>query len=318
MQNLPYSKVVDLYIYERRPGRFSTGIRLALDRNQPGYAKLTGMLHHGVVSTAELQASGTNLDSVAELVAAGRLQKISRGWYATALAPPEMIRAVQLGGRLGCLSGCAVHGLWVPPDRSTHVILNPGRSIPRTEGVIFHRVSTPCHSAVASLEDCLAQVIRRHDPETALIVLESAIERSLMSVTDTKALIREAPVKYQRGLQQLRLGAGSGSETRVRLFFQRRNVRVRSQVFIPGVGSVDLVAGNSLIVESDSEAHHSRTRDYAEDRRRDLAARELGYETVRLSYHQIWTTWDQTQTVLAADLATGRHRRLPRGLVISR
>lgn len=271
-------------------------------------------MHHGVISATELLASGVDKKATAELVNSGRLQKIRRGWFAAALAPAEIVRAVQLGGRLGCLSGCKVHGLWVPFDRLTHVLLNPGDNAPPMDGVVFHRVAKACRGAVAPLEECLSQVIHRHDAETALVALESAIERTLLTLTDVEMLISQAPVKKQRGLSLLQLGAGSGSETRVRLFFQRRNVQVRSQVTIPGVGRVDLVAGNSLIVESDSDAHHSNSRDYAEDRRRDLAARELGYTTIRLSYHQIWFAWEQTQAVLAAELATGNHRRLPRAL----
>src|SRR5690606_25919148 len=109
-------------------------------------------------------------------------------------------------------------------------------------------------------------------------------------------------------------GAQSGSETRLRVFFQRRNVPVATQVPIPGVGHVDLLVGQSLIVEADSQAHHSRPRNVAADRERDLTGRQLGFRSLRLSYEQIWHTWERTQRALATELRLRHHRKPPRPL----
>lgn len=140
------------------------------------------------------------------------------------------------------------------------------------------------------------------------MVLESAVQKALLSDDDAHALIREASVHKRRTLQFFDGSAGSGSETRVRLFLQQHRFNVRPQQKIAGVGAVDLLVGKSLIIECDSAAHHT---DHREDRRRDLAARELGYSTVRLSYSQIHRTWSKTQAKVLRILRTGKHLAPP-------
>ncbi|TBW20739.1 DUF559 domain-containing protein [Arcanobacterium bovis] len=76
--------------------------------------------------------------------------------------------------------------------------------------------------------------------------------------------------------------------------------------------------GISLIVECDSAAHHSQYDRYRNDRRRDLAALALGYHVIRLSYEQIWDTWDETQKVLSNTLKARIHHQLTRVPVASR
>lgn len=44
----------------------------------------------------------------------GELTRVARGWYALPFANDQVMRAIRLGGRLGCLSGCDFYGLWVP------------------------------------------------------------------------------------------------------------------------------------------------------------------------------------------------------------
>ncbi|GAA4899226.1 type IV toxin-antitoxin system AbiEi family antitoxin domain-containing protein [Tessaracoccus lubricantis] len=267
----------------------------------------------GVYSIHELRDGGMTEDEIKELAVSERLTRLGRGWYAQGpLANSDAIRAVRLGGRLGCLSGCKAHGLWVPPDPSLHVLLNPGTRRPGTKpGVEFHRASVSCPTAVTPLEECLSQVLQRHDPETALIVMESALNLKLLSEADIRSLIAAAPARQQRRLQHFMPGAQSGSETRIRLWFQRHNVPVKPQAHIPGVGHVDLLVGNSWIIEADSHAHHSSSSAQEVDGERVLTARELGYDTDRLTYGHIWNTWDRTMRFLTGRVATRKHLQPP-------
>lgn len=163
------------------------------------------------------------------------------------------------------------------------------------------------------MEDCLIHAARHHDAETALILVESALNRKLLSSVGSQDVIAQLPVKRRHDMRFLS-EAESGSETRVRLFFQRRNVPVRPQVWIEEVDRVDLLVGDRLLIECDSEEHHRSKEDYENDRRRDLAARMQGFEPVRLSYHQIWFDWDATQASLRHLLRARKHirRRRPR------
>lgn len=140
------------------------------------------------------------------------------------------------------------------------------------------------------------------------MVLESAVNKAMLTSEAAETLIREAPVHKQRTLKFFDGDAGSGSETRVRLFLQQHRFHVQSQQQIVGVGAVDLLVGRALIIECDSAGHHS---DHREDRRRDLAARELGYSTLRLSYSQVHRTWSKTSAKLLRILRTGEHLIAP-------
>ena len=271
------------------------------------------MIDPGPYTRAQLKLQGIETKQLTELVAQGRLRRVSRGWYADAFSPEAAIRAVQLGGRLGCLSACKVHGIWVPDSTDVHVVINPGVRLPAQtpKGVQFHRISEPCLSAVAPLEASIAHVLHRHDEETGLVVLESAVNMKRLHVADARGLLADWSIRGARTGQHFSALAQSGSETRLRLFFQRLRVPVQPQALVAGVGHVDLLVGRSWIIEADSERHHSSPSNVAIDRERDLTARELGYIRDRLSYEQIWLRWQRTQSWLTTMLRTRRHLKSP-------
>lgn len=247
---------------------------------------------------------------IRQAISSGRLQRIARGWYAGPLAHPDVVRAIQMQGRIGCLTGCHLHGVWTPRHSEPHVILN--RNGVAGLGVEAHRVrgSLP-RVPLLPLTDCLAQVIRHHDEESALMVLESAVNQGLLPEADASMLIAEAPQSKQRVLRFFDPAAQSGSETRVRLFLQRHRFPVRSQVEIPPIGHVDMLVGKSHILECDSERHHGTPSGQNEDRRRDLVAVDLGYSYSRLSYPQVHDSWSATQEVLLRLFRTQLHLREP-------
>lgn len=236
----------------------------------------------------------------------GRLQRIAMGWFATPLASSNVVGAIRAGGRVGCLTGCALHGVWTPHQRRDHLILPKGKA--RVRGVEAHRAATLPRTAVYPLADCLEQVARHHDPESALMVLESAVNGGKLPVSDARAIIAGMPEHKRRSLDFFDPRAMSGSETRVRLFLQQHRFPVRPQVFVPGSGYVDLLVGRSLIIECDSVAHHS---DPTLDRDRDLNNRLLGYDSLRLSYPQIHQSWPQTSAMLLSVLRTRHHLKPP-------
>ncbi|MHA6512587.1 endonuclease domain-containing protein [Tessaracoccus sp. Z1128] len=254
------------------------------------------------MSKAHLTTLGYDSARIELAIADGGLRKVSRGWFATPQAHQWELEALAAGARVGCLSGCQVHGLWTPQHAEAHFIIGMGSA---SLGSTWHRSPRRLPGiGLFPLSECLAQVIRHHTPEEALMVLESAVHKAMLSSDDAQSLIRGASVHKQRTLQFFDGEAGSGSETRVRLFLQQHRFAVRSQHQIAGVGAVDLLVGRSLIIECDSAAHHT---DHREDRRRDLAARELGYSTLRLSYSQIHKTWSKTSAKLLRILRTGEH-----------
>jgi hypothetical protein len=67
---------------------------------------------------------------------------IRKGWLALPDAPPDLVSAVALGGRLGCVSAAAHLGLWTSPrgaDIHVAVPRHSGRATAHTTaGVIAH------------------------------------------------------------------------------------------------------------------------------------------------------------------------------------
>ena len=88
------------------------------------------------------------------------------------------------------------------------------------------------------------------------------------------------------------------SATIIRLRLRARGIRLRSQVDIPGVGRVDFLVGDRLIIEADSVEHHLPK--YHSDRTRDRVATAMGYLMIRLTYEDVVYHWD---TALADILA---------------
>ncbi len=148
---------------------------------------------------------------------------------------------------------------------------------------------------------------------TAGTTWESACNLRLVSTSTAVELIRECPGTRARQLAAwFDPTSESGTETRVRLFLARRGYKVRSQQPVRGVGRVDLLVGESLIIECDSHAHHTGEANYRLDRARDLSATSSGYRVVRLTWEQVFLTWATTQSLLLAHLRTRRYRWPPR------
>jgi very-short-patch-repair endonuclease len=153
--------------------------------------------------------------------------------------------------------------------------------------------------------------MRHHDVETALIVLESARHLGLIDSTEVSDLIAGAPRRSAPGLSRFDPRSESGTETRVRLFLARLGYGVRPQVVIRGIGRVDLLVGESLIIECDSRAHHTGEETYRRDRERDLVAAALGYRVIRLTWEQVFLDWEATRALLLEHLRTRLYRRPP-------
>ena len=258
-------------------------------------------------STIELQEKGYGRCDIERMVRLGQLVRVGRGWFAQPHADQRVVRAVVVGGRLGCLSALSAYKLWVPDFTGLHVGYGRGRRPRPRPGVEFHFTDQPCPTqAIWPVADCLAQVTRRHDAETALVAFESALYKGLVTDSDIRTTLNTLPLRAQR-IGPFVSTAESGSETRVRYFLQRKNIPVRPQVKIEGVGRVDLLVGTNLIIECDSDEHHRTIEEHQEDRRRDLAARDLGFRVLRLTYAQIWRDWPATRESLLRLIHERRH-----------
>ncbi|SPT75525.1 Uncharacterised protein [Arcanobacterium haemolyticum] len=266
--------------------------------------------------------------SINALCKAGTVVDVGHHWYAFAEElgrglDARVVYAAENGLLIGCLTACEHWGLWTPPSLTTpdtHYIQSRGsnRNQPRTGSVhrqlahgCFGNHLSPARSPqiISPPNDAIEHVLRYHDAETGLIVLESALYQRFIYPNHADAMIGIAQKVKRPILERYELETQSGSETRVRNFLQSRQVSVQPQVFIPQLGRVDLLVGTSLIIECDSQEFHSQPLNVAEDRRRDQVALRLGYTVVRLSYRDVWFQWEKTQEYISNLLKKRVHRR---------
>ncbi|MEE1618460.1 endonuclease domain-containing protein [Brachybacterium sp. J153] len=268
----------------------------------------------------QLEEGGHGRRSIEALLESGAVERLGGGFYGTPGTPPKVRAALLRGNRLTCVDALELYGFWVPRVGCVHEArrrVGPGTG--RTareigEGVVLHAPilrTWPDEHPVLPLLTALEHAVHCLEPRLAAVVLESGLNRGLISGDDAIAVCRSLSRKRRREIFPLSRVAESGTETIVRRALTRRGFVVRPQVAIPEVGRVDLLVGERLVIECDSVAHHAEQAKYTNDRRRDRAARRLGYTVVRLTYEDVMLAWDATLADLLVMLRRGDHR-IPR------
>lgn len=262
-----------------------------------------------VVRSADLLAQGVTRSAIQRAAEHQQIVRLRDGWYALPGADDQVVRAVRSGGVLSCVSALALAGVWRPADdRRVHVRSRRGRvSGEGLRGCSTHlrehapsRAVDPLDCAIRCLVWCLPR-------DEAIACLDSVLHLGLATPTGLRSLLPAGWIGPHLLLDRCDR-AESGSESLVRLRLRRRNLRVRTQVAIPGVGRVDLLVGDRLVIEVDSVAHHTAARHYHADRLRDQRLIERGYRVVRVTWEQVMFEWSQAELTILAVVHRGEHR----------
>ena len=273
----------------------------------------------GIARTSELRAAGFGKRTLAAAVARGDVARARTGLLVLPTLDADAREALSHGGLLACASACRSHGLWVldAHDDRVHTWIaadrHPGRLPidPETGDVsccVFHRDTprgAPDDRRVAVVH-ALAQLLRCRGPEAFFAALESALRQSKLPSSD-RALLRSIVRAEDRWLVDLaRADADSGLESLLRLRLHRLGITLAAQVEIPGVGRVDFVLGDCLILEADGKTHDGETRH--RDRMRDALAMALGFITLRFDYAMIVHDWPLVEAAVVAAVGRRLHR----------
>ncbi|MGU3292961.1 type IV toxin-antitoxin system AbiEi family antitoxin domain-containing protein [Williamsia sp. M5A3_1d] len=261
----------------------------------------------GVVSRAQLIAIGVDDASVRRLIRTGELHRLRPGWFASPWADPQVVEAVRAGGVLTCLAALRRHGLWVPEDRRRlHVrAAHRGSRIP--DACRLHGPIPPPTSAVDDLLCALRHAVLCLDAEGLVVLCDSALNTRLATGEELATALSAAPSRIRSLLDRCDPAAQSGTETMVRLRLRSQNIAVTVQPLIDGVGFVDLLVGERLVIECDSLAHHTGLDGYENDRARDRTLIALGYLPMRLSYRQIVHEWPTCNRAILDVVRRGDH-----------
>lgn len=265
----------------------------------------------GVYSIERLRDLGTSDQERKDMLCAGSLTRVRRGWFASADADVEAVSAVKSGGAVGCVSALRHHGFWIPPGHNRlHVrtrFYREGQPTCMAYGPpapVDHAVDPPL-VALGSAARCLSH-------EDFVIVADSILNTTKWPIGDLRAALKDAPQRVQQLLDRCDVGAQSGSETAVRLRLRSKRIQVQAQPFIRNIGWVDLLVGSSLIIEADSQDFHTKREHYQEDHRRDRIAAVGDYRVLRLTYRDIFFDWDAVFPDIMDLIKRRVHRRRTR------
>ena len=279
----------------------------------------------GLAATHELRTRG---HTRAELAGAVRsdVVRVRKGWYAPREVHPRLLAAARVGGIATCATGLELHGIWVVRDPAVHVRVPANAARLRSpqpaggrlrRGVVVHwldersrdervraLMSTPISRLLRDPLECLEDGLHCMAPELVAASADSLLRADPSLKRVWPSFVRAAPERFRSALQLVDGVCESGIETVFWVRTRALTVPIRRQVEL-GIGRVDFLIGDRLVVEVDGEEFH---RDFEGDRARDAAFSALGYRTLRFSYTQVLEHWNGVLAAVVGALARGDHR----------
>lgn len=279
----------------------------------------------GVLPYSALERAGFSRYAVRAALREDLVIRVRNGWFAVPEAHPDVVSAVRVGGTATATTVTKLHGLWVEDDGRLHV------RVPRSAGRLAsptdrrkpldrdaHRVCVHYSTrdgfdgARDPLTVAIAEMFACADDAAVLATLDSALERKVLP-QDHLDRIRDWMPSTRRSVVDLADPASqSGLETKVRLLLRSKRIHFSAQAFIEGVGRVDFLVGDRLVIEVDGRAFHTGSA-FELDRHRDFELVMRGYLVLRLSYRQVMGDWARTRAAILALVARREHRWAGRG-----
>ena len=297
----------------------------------------------GVLTTAQLLQAGVSRRALDASLAAGKVQRVRRGWIAWQ-ADAAAVAAVRRGGCVSCLSAMEHLGAWQPRGCGGHVRRADGQRDRRTrsssrkksksaagakeaeraksaagaertkhakrtagKGCRPYGANPPVTRAVDDLETAFRCALRCADREQLIAIADSIVHRGLASLDELGTWAASAPREVRRQLDRVEPLAEAGTESMVRLRLLALGIAIEVQHRI-GRRRVDLLIGDRLIVECDSATYHADPEAFQRDRESDRIHLAMGYLVIRLTWEQIHDDWPAIERDILTIVRRGDHR----------
>lgn len=272
----------------------------------------------GIASVRELGVTPSQQRALARAATRGDLIRVRTGVYALPDAPADIVRASQIGGRLTGVSALEHHGLWVPPALASaelHVEARVAVAVRRkcAEGlrvrINWTRERTNPQFGVAPLSSVLGRAAADLPRHFAVAVLDSALRSTPLTRVDLQLDAAAWPPRARAAAALADERSESGTESVLRVLLHEAGIHTTPQAPLPlgGDQRADLLIGDRLLIECDSEAHHAEPASRRADLRRDESLVALGYIVVRLDYRQVFEDPAGVVATIAAIVARGDH-----------
>ena len=274
----------------------------------------------GLAGTYELYGDGFTRGDLRRAVQHRLVIRVRQGWYAMPGVRPELIQAARVGGRLTCLSGIRLHGAWQYPTDVLHVStaanscrlrepLDKTRRLSVSSPVQVHwRNHAPSDGRLllAPLE-CLRDLLHCQPPEVVMTAVDSALYNGIIRLDQWQRVLSLAPAETRSAMPRPEPRCESGTETLTRIRLTPFRLPMRPQEQIPGVGRVDFLIGERLVIEVDGAEYHTDPERFEADRRRDAVLSRIHYRVLRFSYKQVMFRWQEVEDAILAAVIRGDH-----------
>jgi len=265
------------------------------------------MKQGGAARTGQLTKAGFGRAALDRAVAGGLVVRASRGVYS--LPKGSCLRdALTHGGLLTCVSAAPIYNLWVLTETC---ILHLCRSHPvATSRIVEHgRLKHPRHRwlPVAGLADVLLHSVRCLPELESLVMVQSAVGRRDIELEFLYARLQGRRNGRARAVLDLVIPrADSVLEVLANTHFRRAGLRLRRHVLIPGVGEVDFLIEECLVVETDGSTHFE-PQAVKRDQRRNNRSVLGGYLVLRYYYADVVHSPDEMVAEVLAVLELRRN-----------
>lgn len=271
----------------------------------------------GIAATRELLAAGHSAPDLARAVRTGTVRRVRKGWYCRPDLHPQIQMAARVGGVLGCVSALALHGGWMPEREPLHVLMPANGARPRSprdsrrrlrdghHDVLLHWSGTQGTRTIAPPLRAIRDVLVCLEPEFASAAIGVLLhERPDLRRPWQRAL---ASLPHGRAGWVARIDHICESGTEVLWWFRMRNhhLAVRRQVEIDGIGRVDFLIGERLVIEVDGAEYHTDPDAFERDRLRDALLSARGFRVLRFSYRLVLDHWPIVEAAVLAAVARG-------------
>ncbi|HXH36619.1 MAG TPA: type IV toxin-antitoxin system AbiEi family antitoxin domain-containing protein [Plantibacter sp.] len=281
----------------------------------------------GIATRRQLLAAGFTGPELTAAVREAVISRVRQGYYASQSTPIASRVAVRIGGAVGCLTAAGTYGFWDGMDARVHVSVPHLASRLRTrqplvafpsarrsdvfpEPVVLHWTAEPRPHVAGpetwrvSRDEALRQVMHCAEAEDAIACWETALSSGTLPQDTLARIASGLPMHLRRRAALVQAGAESGPESLVGQRLVRAGFAVRRQAVFAGIGRVDLLVGERLVVEVDGFAYHSDPARFESDRRRDALLTAAGQVVIRLSFRQVMFDWPFCERIIREALAT--------------
>lgn|SRR5690625_803368 len=266
----------------------------------------------GTLRYGDVAQNRTDERVLSALVDSGEVLKTGFATYALPESNPDAQLAQRFKAKLTCLSAAKYAGLRIlTSPSSTHLALplDRGLQLPSDliQSTVLHRerkewlkpnvtsaerssrVGNPMFSKlIAPWPAVFARIALCQPLQDAVVALDSGLAADLFTKNQVLKLLQNS--KHAQPIRAVRLASGSSQsvlESLARIELVMAGFKVKPQFHIDGVGYVDLLVEEKIVVELDGFSYHGDRKEFRNDRARDRLLTQKGFYILRFAYEDV-------------------------------